>query len=67
MEIKKASFYTEEEMRQRFQVPFVLGIPTLRSPAEVRKRGRWAILEWVSGSVLVVLVLFAQLYACRKG
>jgi polysaccharide chain length determinant protein (PEP-CTERM system associated) len=67
IELKKASFYTEEEIRRHFEVPFVLGIPELRSTKEVRKRVRWRALEWASGSILVLAVFAAEIYVCWRG
>ncbi len=64
IELRKASFYTEEEIRRRFEFPFVLGIPELRSATEVRQCVRWRAVEWASGSILVLVVLAAEIYNC---
>jgi polysaccharide chain length determinant protein (PEP-CTERM system associated) len=66
IELRKASFYTEDEMRLRFEVPFVLGIPELRNPREVRKCVRWRVAEWASGTILVLVVLAAEIYVCWR-
>jgi succinoglycan biosynthesis transport protein ExoP len=66
IELKKASFYTEDEIRRRFEVPFVLGIPELRSPKEVRKGVRWRAMEWASGTILALVVLAAEIYVCWR-
>ena len=66
IELRKASFYTEDEIRCRFEVPLVLGIPELRSPKETRKRVRWRAVEWASGSILVLVVLAAEIYVCLR-
>jgi protein tyrosine kinase modulator len=67
IEIKKAAFYTEVDIKQRFTVPLVLGIPALASPAEIRKRARWKVLEWAGASALVLVVLIVELYVCWRG
>jgi hypothetical protein len=66
IELRKATFYTEDEIRRRFEAPFVLGIPELRSTKEVRKRVRWRAVEWASGSILGLVVLAAEIYVCWR-
>lgn len=67
IEFKKSSFYTEGDIKHRYEVPFVLGIPAIRSVAEDRWSAWWRGLEWACGSLLVLVVLAAELYIVRIG
>jgi polysaccharide biosynthesis transport protein len=67
IEFKKASFYTENELRARVEAPFVLGIPTFYSPMELRRRKRSRVLEWATGSMLVIVTMVVNLYICWRG
>jgi polysaccharide biosynthesis transport protein len=62
MEMKDSSFHSEEDLSQRFAMPLVVGVPLLLTPYEERSRTRKRALEWVTGSGLIIAVLFAQLY-----
>jgi polysaccharide chain length determinant protein (PEP-CTERM system associated) len=57
----------EQDARQRFGIPLVVGVPLLPSPAQERWRP-WRIgLEWLAGSVLVTVVALAEYYVYRRG
>ena len=67
IEFKKASFYTEAELRERVVAPFVLGIPTIHSPAEIQSRTRSSMLEWATGTMLVFVTMATSFYVCWRG
>jgi succinoglycan biosynthesis transport protein ExoP len=67
IEFKKSSFYTEGDIKKRYEVPFVLGMPALRSAIELRRRARWRILEWACGSTVALVALAVELYIVRRG
>ena len=61
------SVQDEQDARQRFGIPLVVGVPLLPSPAQERWRP-WRIgLEWLAGSVLVTVVALAEYYVYRRG
>jgi polysaccharide biosynthesis transport protein len=64
---RRSSFHSEKEIRDRFSVPVMVGIPLLLTPAELRHR-RWKhVLEWAAGSALTLVVLAAEFYVYRHG
>ena len=67
MDMKAASFHTEQELSKRFGPGLVLGIPLLLTRAEKRKLAWRHSLEWAAGSVLVLLVGATELYIHRLG
>ena len=67
IEVRKASFYTEDELRRRFTLPIVFGIPPLLTPSEVRRRRRQRMLEWAGGSVLLLIAFAAEFYVFWRG
>jgi protein tyrosine kinase modulator len=67
LELKETVFHNDKEVSQVFNLPFVLGIPLLRSPLEERRRTRKRILEWVGGSLLVTAVLAVEVFAFWQG
>jgi hypothetical protein len=67
MELKSPSYHTEKDVTTHLEPPFVLGIPLLPTPAEVRVQRRWAALQWVAGSVMLLAVAAAELYVYKRG
>jgi polysaccharide chain length determinant protein (PEP-CTERM system associated) len=61
------SFHTENDVSRRFEVPLIIGVPSLFTPAEERVRNWKKELEWLGGSVLVLAVFVAEFYANRHG
>jgi hypothetical protein len=45
----------------------MLGLPMLLSGTELRKRSRYAALEWVLGTVLCLMVCVTEYYVYRRG
>jgi hypothetical protein len=66
-EARDTSFRAEKEVSRQFAVPLVVSVPVLLSPGEERQRARRAILEWVGGSFLVVVILAAEFFVFSKG
>ena len=62
IEVRHASSHTESELKRQFALPIVLGIPPLPTPSEVRRRSARLVLEWLGGSVLLLVVLAAEAY-----
>ncbi len=67
LEMKAVVFHTEKELKTRFPLPLVLGIPMLRTPAEKRSRSRRFAFEWLAGSALTLTMLLAEFYVYRHG
>jgi polysaccharide chain length determinant protein (PEP-CTERM system associated) len=67
MDMKSASFHTEQQLTKQFGPAMVLGIPLLLTPAEEKKRIWRRSFEWAAGSVLVLVVCVAELYVYRLG
>jgi protein tyrosine kinase modulator len=61
------SFHTEKELRELFPLPIVLGLPQLRTASEERALGRTHMIEWVAGTILVMIALAAEVYVFRLG
>jgi polysaccharide biosynthesis transport protein len=66
VEARDRSFHLEKDVRTYFAIPMVVGIPTLLTEKEEKKLAWRNIVEWSSGSVLIVLILAAQLYVHWK-
>ena len=66
-EARDTSFHLENDARAHFSLPFVVGIPPLLTAAEEHMLVRRKILEWVSGSLLGLVILAAQFYIYRRG
>jgi succinoglycan biosynthesis transport protein ExoP len=62
MHLRDNTFYSEEDLGQRFALPLVVGVPLLLTSYEERTRSRKRALEWVAGSGIVLAVILAQLY-----
>ena len=67
LEMKETVFHTDKEVSRLFSLPFVMGIPLLRSPMEEKRRARTRILEWAGGSLLVTLVLVLEAFVFLQG
>lgn len=66
-EMRNSSFRSENDVRRRFDLPLVLGVPLLFTPAEQRTRSQKAALEWLAGSTLILIVALAEIYVWRRG
>ena len=62
LDLMDRSLHSEEEVSQRFAVPFVIGVPLLLTAHEERTQARNRVFEWVAGSGLVLAVFLVQLY-----
>jgi succinoglycan biosynthesis transport protein ExoP len=65
MEMRDRSFYAEQDLGPEFTPPIVVSVPVILTPAEERRRGRSAVLQWMAASALMVLVSAVELYAYR--
>ena len=66
-EVRDRSVRTEEDVRQHFSIPLVIGLPQLLSPAEKQKRSWKRSVEWVAGSALVLAVFAFEFYLYWRG
>jgi polysaccharide chain length determinant protein (PEP-CTERM system associated) len=67
LEFRSPSFHAEEEARRELNLPLVVGIPLLLTPAEERRNSRMRVLEWVAASVVLSVVAVAEFYVYRHG
>jgi len=67
LEMKETVFHTDKEVSRLFSLPFVMGIPLLRSPMEEKRRARTRALEWAGGSLLVTAVLVLEAFVFLQG
>lgn len=64
-DMRRACFYTEQELRRRFGPPLVLGIPELPTQGELRKQ-RWrAVTQWTAGAFALAAMAAIELYIYR--
>ena len=62
MEMKDSSFHSEEDIRKRFAIPLVIGVPLLVTLGEERSNTCRKVLEWAAGSTLALAVIVAEFY-----
>ena len=67
MEKKDGSFHSEEDLRVQFALPLVLGLPLSLNRKQKRVRAVKTGLEWMAGTILVLMVIAAQLYVNLRG
>ena len=67
MEVKDASLHSEKDLRARFVLPIVMGVPLFISAREKRMRSIKAVMQWCAGTILVLAVLAAEYYVYRRG
>jgi capsular polysaccharide biosynthesis protein len=67
LHILDGSLHTEKSTKQRFALPIVLGIPVMRTEAEERRRTWVRRFEWLTGCVITLVVLAAEVYVLRRG
>ena len=66
-ETKDHSIRDEHELRGIFAFPLMLGLPSLLTTVEKRRRSRIAVLEWLLGTTLCLLVCATEFYIYRRG
>jgi polysaccharide chain length determinant protein (PEP-CTERM system associated) len=65
MEMRDTSFHAERDLRKYLAPPFVLGIPLLPTPLEIRRKRWWNLFQWAAASGMVLVVLATELYVIR--
>lgn len=67
MELKDTSFHTEKDLTRHLAPPFVMGIPLLPTPMELRQRKWQGAFQWLAASAMVLAVLAAEFYVYKQG
>lgn len=67
METKDSSLHSEKDLRARFALHLIVGIPRASSQREQRIRTVRAVLQWCAGTVLLLAVLAAEYYVYIRG
>lgn len=67
IEVKDASLHSEKDLRARFVLPIVMGVPLFVSAREKRIRSIKSVMQWCAGTILVLAVLAAEYYVYRRG
>jgi polysaccharide chain length determinant protein (PEP-CTERM system associated) len=61
------SLRDEQELSTTFSFPLLLGVPMLLSKVDERRRSRRAVLEWLLGTTLCLLICATEFYFCGRG
>jgi uncharacterized protein involved in exopolysaccharide biosynthesis len=67
VETRNHSLLDEQELRRIFAFPLMVGVPMLLSKVELRRQSRTAVLEWLAGATLCLLVCATEFYVYRRG
>jgi polysaccharide biosynthesis transport protein len=67
VETKDHSLRTEQDLRRIFAFPLLLGVPELLGKAEERRRTRLAVLEWLGGTIMCLLIGASEFYVYWRG
>jgi polysaccharide biosynthesis transport protein len=66
MDLKDRSFHSEKELSRSFGAPIVVSVPLLFTPAEGRRRTWYGAIQWLAGTVLLLVVCAAEYYVYRQ-
>jgi hypothetical protein len=61
------SLRDEQDLRSIFSFPLLLGVPMLLSKVDERRRSQMAVLEWLLGTALCLLICATEFYVYRRG
>jgi len=67
LETKDHSLINEKDLSRLFSFPLLVGMPTLSTKAEDRRRSRVRIVEWLVGATLCLMVCATEFYIYRRG
>jgi polysaccharide chain length determinant protein (PEP-CTERM system associated) len=67
LEFNDHSLHDEKELRRVFSFPLMVGVPIMPTKVEQRRRSRVAVLEWLVGATLCLLVCATEFYVYRRG
>ena len=67
VEIKNHSLRDEKELSRIFAFPLMLGVPTLLTKGEARRRSLVAVFEWLGGTILCLLIGLTEFYVYWRG
>jgi len=66
VESKDHSLLSEQELSRFFSFPLMVGVPTLLTEVEEQRRSRVALLEWLGGAALCLLICATEFYVYRR-
>ena len=66
LDLKDSSFHSEKELSRHFGAPIVVSVPLLFTPAEGRQRTWQGAVQWLAGSVLLLVICVAEYYVYRQ-
>jgi uncharacterized protein involved in exopolysaccharide biosynthesis len=67
VESRDHSLRNEQELRRLFPFPLLVGVPVLLNEVEERKRWRAALLEWIVGAALGMLICATEWFVYWRG
>jgi len=67
VESRDHSLREEKDLSRIFAFPLMVGVPTLLTKTDEQKHSRLAVLEWVAGVTLCLLVCATEFYVYRRG
>jgi polysaccharide chain length determinant protein (PEP-CTERM system associated) len=67
LETKDHSLINEKDLSRLFTFPLMVGLPSLSTKAEIRRRSKLQKLEWFAGVVLCLMVCATEFYIYRRG
>jgi polysaccharide chain length determinant protein (PEP-CTERM system associated) len=66
VELKAGGIHSEKDLSSIAQVPLILSIPVIRTPAEEKALVRNRVMTWVAATAIIVCVAAMEYYAYTK-
>ncbi len=67
LSIRDHSLLNEKDLARLFPFPLMVGVPAFSTKAEIRRRSRMHVVEWLAGTALCLLVCASEFLVYRKG